>query len=385
MLNPLYTRRFVLCAVANFAQAVSFSLFLHFPGFLKELGAGEGKIGGLVAVTSLSAVVLGPFFGRLMDRRGRRPMIVVGNVLNVGVVGLYLLFHSLSPVLYLVRFLHGMAETMLYGALFTYAADIVPPSRTAQGLALFGVSAMLAITVGGVIGDVALAWGGYSVLFMTSLGCALVGLVLSLPLTETHRGSGGEFEPPRAIWSTLVQSNLMPIWLVTWAFFFAQSGVFAFLKTYVMATGFGSLGTFFSVYTLTAITQRLVGGWVPDRFGLTRVLGPALLSYALGLWLLGMAESVGLVWVAGFFCGLGHGYAFPILLGLVSQRARVTERGTAMAIYTTVDDGAVLMAGPVLGLAIEALDYSAVFRGVAGGLVAATVLALLWDCRRVET
>ena len=164
-------------------------------------------------------------------------------------------------------------------------------------------------------------------------------------------------------------------------FFFTQAGVFAFLKTYVMATGFGSLGTFFTVYTLTAITQRLVGGWVPDRFGLTRVLVPALLSFAVGLMLLGIAKTVWVVWIAGFFGGLGHGYAFPILLGLVSQRARPMERGTAMAIYTTIDDGAVLLAGPALGLVIEALGYAAMFTSAAGFLAGVTVLFWLWDRR----
>jgi hypothetical protein len=149
-MERLYSRPFALCALANFAQAVSFSLFLHFPGFLKELGAGESTIGVLVALTALAAVALGPFVGRLMDRRGRRPVIVSGNLLNVGVVGLYLTVHALSPAVYVVRLLHGVAETMLYSALFTYAADMVPPARTAQGLALFGVSAMPRLR-GGVI------------------------------------------------------------------------------------------------------------------------------------------------------------------------------------------------------------------------------------------
>ena len=380
----LYTRPFVLCALANFAQAVSFSLFLHFPGFLKELGAGESQIGVLVALTALSAVALGPFFGRLMDWYERRPIIVSGNLLNVGVVGFYLLFQTLSPALYLVRLLHGVAETMLYSALFTYAADIVPPSRTAQGLGLFGVSAMLAITVGGVLGDVVLVWGGYPALFLTSFGCALVGLGLALPLAESRRVSAQATEPPRAFRATLCQPNLAPLWLVTWMFFFAQAGVFAFLKTYVMATGFGTLGAFFTVYTLTAIIQRLVWGWVPDRFGLTRVLGPALLAFVVGLLLLSMAGSAWEVWIAGFFCGMGHGYAFPILLGLVNRRARVTERSTAMAIYTTIDDGAVFIAGPVLGLLIEAMGYALTFRSVAGLLAGATLLFFFWDRGKVE-
>ena len=230
-MERLSSRPSALCALANFAQAVSFSVFLHFPGFLKELGAGESTIGVLVALTALSAVALGPFFGRLMDRHGRRLVIVSGNLLNVGVVGFYLTVHALSPTLYVIRLLHGVAETMLYSALFTYAADIVPPARTAQEWALFGVSAMLAITVGGVLGDAALAWGSYQALFLTSLGCAIAGLVLALPLAETSGLSARAAEPPRALRATLCQSNLAPLWLVAWMFFFAQAGVFAFLKT----------------------------------------------------------------------------------------------------------------------------------------------------------
>lgn len=383
-MDRLYSRPLALCALANFAQAVSFSLFLHFPGFLKELGAGESTIGVLVALTALSAVVLGPFCGRLMDRRGRRLVIVSGNLLNVGVVGLYLTVHALSPAVYVVRLLHGVAETMLYSALFTYAADIVPPARTAQGLALFGVSAMLAITVGGVIGDAALAWGGYQTLFLTSLGCATAGLVLALPLTETSGLSMHAAAPPRALRATLCQPNLAPLWLVTWMFFFAQTGVFTFLKTYIMVTGFGTLGAFFTVYTLTAIVQRLLFGWVPDWLGLTRILGPALLAFAVGLLLLSVAGSVWEVWSAGFFCGVGHGYAFPILLGLVNRRARVTERGAAMAIYTAIDNGAVLVAGPVLGVLIETMGYASMFRSVAGLLTGTTVVFVLWNRGREE-
>jgi MFS family permease len=380
----LYTRPFALCALANFAQAVSFSLFLHFPGFLKELGAGESEIGVLVALTALSAVALGPCFGRLMDRRGRRPVIIGGNLLNVGVVGLYLTLQGLSPALYIIRVLHGLAGMMLYSALFTYAADIVPRARTAQGLALFGVSAMLSITVGGVIGDAALTWGGYQALFLTSLACAIIGLGLALPLAESSGPAAHAGAPPRAFRATLCQSNLVPLWLVTWMFFFAQAGVFTFLKTYVMATSFGTLGAFFTVYTLTAIVQRLALGWVPDRLGLTRVLGPALLTFVIGLLLLSVAASAWEVWTAGFFCGIGHGYAFPVLLGLVSRRTRVTERGTAMAIYTTIDDGAVLVAGPLLGFLIETIGYAPMFRSVAGLLAGTTVLFWLWDRGREE-
>ncbi len=74
----LFTRRFVLCSVANLAQGMSFNLVLHFPGFLKELGAGEVQIGFIFGLTAVAAILARPPIGRSMDTRGRRGVILVG-------------------------------------------------------------------------------------------------------------------------------------------------------------------------------------------------------------------------------------------------------------------------------------------------------------------
>ncbi|MGE3538332.1 MAG: MFS transporter [Candidatus Tectimicrobiota bacterium] len=377
-----YPRVFVWCALANFTQAVSFALFLHFPGFLQGLGAGESSIGLLMALPALAGVVLGPSCGRLLDRHGRRPVILGGNLLNVAVIGGYLTCQTLSPALYLIRVLHGVAGTMLGSALLTYAADIVPPARVAQGLALFGVSAMLAITVGGLLGEAALAWGGYPALLLTSLLCALAGLGLTLRLAPPPPAAPPPAVPPRAWRATLCQPDLVPLWVLAWAFFIALAGVFTFLKTYVMATGLGSLGTFFTIYTCAAMVQRLALGGLPARLGLSRMLAPALLAVVLGLTLLSTARQPWMLWCAGLFCGLGHGCAYPVLLGLVSRRARVSERGTAIALYTTIDDGAILLAGPALGLLIEVAGYRYMFGSVAGGLALTALLCWRWERQR---
>lgn len=251
-----------------------------------------------------------------------------------------------------------------------------PPTRTAQGLALFGLSAQLAITAGGVLGDIVVAWGGYTTLFLTSLSFSAMGLILALPLRDASRASGAT-EPPRPFRETLLQRNLTTIWMVTWLFFFAMAGIFTFFKTYIMATGLSAVGTFWAIYTLTAIAQRLTLSWLPDRFGYQRVLPPALLSYALGLFFLAIASQAWMVWLAGIACGLGHGFGYPTLLALVTRRARETERGAAMAIYTAIDDGAVLIAGPILGLVIEHSGYAAMFGSCAILLAGTTLLYVM--------
>ncbi|RLA30483.1 MAG: hypothetical protein DRR03_10705, partial [Gammaproteobacteria bacterium] len=180
----LFSGPFVLCTLSNLFQALSFNLFLHFPGYLKDLGAGELQIGLIFSLTAISAIAVRPTLGRVMDARGRRGVILVGNALNTAVMALYLTVDSIDAWIFVVRILHGLAEAMLFTALFTYAADCVPERRRNQGLMLFGVSGMLPIALSAIAGDEVPAAADYTALFQVALGFAAVAMLLSLPLPE---------------------------------------------------------------------------------------------------------------------------------------------------------------------------------------------------------
>ena len=184
MAEGLASRAFWLCFWVNMLQGVAFNLFLHFPGYLHDLGAGDVEIGWISGITAVAAIVLRPPIGRAMDRRGRRPIILLGGVLHAAVVGLYLTVDAIGPSLYVIRVLHGLAEALLFSSLFTYAADHVPARNRTQGLAWFGVSGMLPMAIGGALGDALLARGGFAVLFQVAFGLAVLSLLVSLPLPE---------------------------------------------------------------------------------------------------------------------------------------------------------------------------------------------------------
>jgi MFS family permease len=378
----LFTRPFVLCSIANLMQGIAFNLFLHFPGFLKDLGAREAEIGLISGLTAVASILVRPWVGRSMDLRGRRGIILLGNAINVAVIGLYLTVTQVGPWVYLVRIFHGLSEAMLFTSMFTFAADHVPRRRLTQGLALFGVSGMLPMSLGGVFGDVILTRADYDALFITALGFAVVALLLSLPLYDKPRSTTSPEEPPRGFTAALAQRDLVSIWWITTIFSVALAAVFIFVKTFVMTTGAGTVGGFFTAYTLTAIFFRVFLGWLPDRVGPKRVLFPALATLALGFFFLAGAESGREVLVAGMLCGAGHGYTFPILFGLTVMRARAAERGSAMAIYTALFDVGILLGGPLLGIIIEADGYGAMFGTAAVILVAGAVIFAVWDWSR---
>jgi MFS family permease len=366
----------VFASLANFLHGLSFNLYLHLPGFLQRLGAGELTIGVIFAVTAGTAVAARPLMGSLMDRRGVRALVLAGGALNTAVCALYLTVTGLGPWLYLVRILHGVAEAAMFVSLFAFAAEIVPAARRIEGLALFGASGMLPIGLGGLLGDVLLGPTGYRGLFVIATALALAALLLSMPLRDPPREPG---PPPRGITAAVTQRDLVPLWLAGAGFATSLAAHFTFLKTFVLATGSGSVGLFFSAYSGAAVALRVGFGWIPERVGPKCALFPAMASMALGQCLLAVGSGAAAVGAAGVLCGLGHGFAFPIILALVVTRARPSERGAAMAIYTALFDAGTLVGGPLLGAVISAAGYGAMFTTAAGLVAAAMAVLAVWD------
>jgi MFS family permease len=377
----LLTAPFLLSSAANFLQSLAFNLYLHLPGYLKELGADEVQIGFIFSVTAATAIAARPTVGRIMDAEGRRVVIVAGGILNVLVCSLYLLIHELGPLLYAVRIGHGIAESMLFAALFTQAADVVPSSRRTEGIALYGVSGLLPISLSGVLGDVILTHAGYARLFEVSIAFAAASLLLSLPLQD-HRPARDTM-PARGFLASVSERSLLPLWFIGFVFAGAITAVFTFLKTFVMQTGVGSVGLFFGTYSCAGVLLRLAFGWVPERIGPKRALFPALAMLAAGFLVLAHAKTAVALAIAGTLCGLGHGFTFPILSGLVVSRARAVERGAALSLFTALFDGGVLVGGPTFGLVIRLAGYPAMFTTAAASVLVGAVVFALWD-RRVE-
>lgn len=378
MTERLFTKPFLLVSVANFASGMAYALFLHFSGYLADLGASDTQIGLIYGATAVASIAMRPLLGTVMDRYGRRPVILFGNILNVVFVLLYLTVTTLGPWVYAVRIGHGIAEAMLFSALFTYGTDVIPKSRRTEGIALFGVSGLLPIGVAGIVGDFVLSIAGFRELFLTAAGFAVLTLVLSLPLPE-RRPALKPGESPRGFWKIVVQRDLLPIWWMIGSFSTVLTGYFVFIRRYVDDTGFGSVGLFFSTYVAVAILERVFLGWLPDRVGRMRVLYPSLGILVIGFFVLAGAGSWVGVAIAGAFCGAGHGFIFPILTALLVDRAPETDRGSAMSFFTALFDVGTLVGGPTLGAIIDSAGWGPMYVVAGAALGVASVVFWRWD------
>ncbi len=151
---PLFTRPFVqlaLCELAYFAAAgltiPITPLFAAGP-----LGANELWVGITVGAFSLSTILLRPWAGRAVDRRGRRPLLIGGALLCAVTLAAHAVTTTL-PVLIALRLVLGVAEAFFFVAAFAALADLAPPGRAGEALSFNSLALYLGIALGPVLGE----------------------------------------------------------------------------------------------------------------------------------------------------------------------------------------------------------------------------------------
>lgn len=380
----LLSKAFVLAFLANFLHTMALHSYVHLPGFVDGLGGTETVIGTVMATATFTAIMVRPGIGWLMDRRGRRIVILLGGALNVLACLLYLRVESLGPLLYGVRIIHGVGRAAVFSAIFTLAADVVPPTRRAQGLALFGISGIMPLALGGILGDWITQGGEYGLLFWSTAGYAVLGVLVSLPLPETKPQAVPGEEAGKGFWGVVVSKPMLPIWLLASLFAASLASYFAFIKTYILELGVGTVGLFFTSYALAVIAVRVFTGRLPERLGPHRVLIPGTFMSVIGLGVLALGGTAPLIGLAGVLTGMGHGYAFPILSAMVVDRASSADRGVAVSIFTALFDFGLFIGAPSLGLLVDLTSYPTMFLVAAGVLAGALVVFTVWEWPRLR-
>ena len=372
--GPTFPRLFA----AALLQELSFTLLIHMPGYLSDLGATAALIGILYSVSAVISLAFRPALGRLLDLTHRRTVLLVTGMANIAVVLALLTTSEWGPSLWAIFLVQRTLQIALFTTMLTYGADSIPVERRTEGLAIFGLSGLLPIAIGGYFGDVVIANAGFSGLFaMAAVASAVSWLIVwTLPILPV-RGH----QPRRGFWAAMAQRNLLPLWFVTFLFSLGLETLFTFTRTYVDERQVGTAGMFFAAYGISAAVTRIFGGSHYDRVPHRPLLVSAIAVYGLGLGLMGIAGSVPVFLAAAIATGTAHGAAFPLLSSEVVNRARTAERGSAMSTFTSIFDIALLFGAPAVGFLIDGFDYLVAFTATGAILAVGAVAYWMWDRR----
>jgi len=373
----LYTREFLRACLMHLTGGMSLSLFLLFPLFVKSLGGSEATIGFLLGVGAAASVAVRPAVGVLLDRTARRPVLVWLGLANVVSWAPFLFLTGVGPALWACTVFHDVVWGALFAAYFTYAADLAPPLRRAEAIAMFGVAGMTANGVAPIIGERVIEAGGYGAYFALAMALGLGSVGISLwipngPMPVHH-------EAPPALRDTLRllrRRGLATVMAVTALLGIAINAGYIFVAPFTRVVGIARAAPFFGAYSVPSVVIRLFGRRTLDVLGPHRVSVPGFLAYGsalVGLSALPLAhgDTATLVLVlAGIGCGLGHGSLFPVLNALALSRAPAGRQGAVVGLHTAAIDAGAVVGMPLCGMLAQAFGYPVMFATVALACVA---------------
>lgn len=372
------TPLFLGVMLANFSYFVCVgALQPTLPRFVEgPLGGGGTAVGIAVGSFALAAVLIRPFIGSVGDRRGRRPLIVLGGAI-VGVSTLLYLIADSLPVLILLRLLAGVGEAAFYVGAASSINDIAPEERRGEAFSYFSLSLFGGLAVGPVIGETALEWG-FPVAWIVAASGALIAALVGLRLPETRPAIAPEetrirlYHPAALLPGSVLATS---VWgLATFS---------TFVPLYALQLGMPGSRYVFVTYSIIVFSVRFFGARIPDRLGARVAARLSLSLSALGLSTIALSGNVVGLFVGTALYSLGHSLLFPALITLALSRAPAGERASVVGTFTAFFDLAFGVGAVSAGAVSSLLGYRGAF-GAATFVALAGLSLLVFVARRAR-
>lgn len=401
-------RRLISVFIIVFIDLLGFGLILPLlPYYADEFGATPTVVGLLTASYAAAQFIGAPVLGRLSDRHGRRP------VLLVSIAGTMLGFLLLGFAEPLGKWLAGLAvnplrsdmmpltNTMILVILFTsrildgltggnisvaqaYIADITDESNRARGLGLIGAAFGLGFIIGPAAGGLLSAGGKYAIPAFFAAGLSAINLIavlLWLPesLTEEIKARIAKM-PTRSVLSfaELLRAMQRPRFgpLLTVRLFYGLAfaiftGIFALFAQYRLNLDSTRTGYILAyVGLLSVLVQGLAIGRLSKRFPERWLIlvSVALLSVSMLAW--AVSPNVPILLIVLAPVSLAAGVLNTVVNSAISKAVKPEEVGGAMGVAASLESLSRVV-GPLAGGVV--LDYLGTW---APGVLAAVIL--LW-------
>ena len=326
--EKLWNGNYLKVWTANFLLYFSFMLLTPlFPLYLSEtFGADKHMIGVVLSGYTLTALLIRPFSGYLVDSLPRKTVLLTSFFL------FFVLFigYPLAGTLFLfavVRTLHGAPFGAATVSNSTVAIDVLPASRRAEGIGYYGLSNNVATAISPSIALLIYGFtGNYKLLFILSILISALAFYCNYTLKLASRPVSRR--PPLSLDRfILFKAWRQGLCIVCYAFSY---GVIA---TYIAIYGkeelgiTGGTGLFFMLLSIGLILSRLTGSRTLRQGRIVQNATVGVLVSLTGYFLFAVLHNYWGYYGAALIIGLGNGQFHPVrLLGHGDGAGRATRR-----------------------------------------------------------
>ncbi|KAB2952648.1 MFS transporter [Heliorestis acidaminivorans] len=362
--EKLWTRNFILICLANLFMFTSFYFLLPtLPIFITEVLQGnESHVGYIIGILSLTAVLVRPFAGYLLDQWSRKKLLLTALLLFALATAAYHLVTAIAA-LFILRALHGLTWGVTTTGTGTVAADVIPPKRRGEGLGYYGLSNTLAMAIGPALGLYILDFAGFSILFSAAVALALFAFVAVIAMTyeEEHKENREQKNIKKISLDSFYERRVLALSAIMFFTAFVYGGIVSFITLFGNNIGIINAGSYFLAYALALMVVRPIAGKIFDREGPNRIMALGFISIVVSFLLLYMAQGMSLFILSALFMGLGFGIVQPSVVAIAINRVEPHRRGATNGTIFSAFDLGIGFGSITLGIFSEFYGLSAMY------------------------
>lgn len=362
----LFNRNFLLVLAGNFLLFFAFFTILPvLPLYMQqEYNATHTQIGVVLSLYTITALIIRPFAGFMLDTLPRRPM----QLIFYGVFALLFCTYIIPGNIItfaVIRALHGLIFGFITVANSTVAIDVLHTSRRNEGIGYYGISNNLGMALGPTISFATYNFfGSYEALFLCAFIACAVGFVMILMVQMPKKTI-----TPKSISTSPI--SLDRFFLIKGTHesitFMLLSFSYGILSTYLAVyardeVGIeNSTGPFFMLMALGLISARISNGPHLRKGRVIQLITTGMLGLFIGYAMFIFLSAPIAFYASAFVLGFSYGMICPPVQTMFVNLAPHERRSTANSTYLTSWDVGVGI-GVVVGGAIADLhSYRAAY------------------------
>jgi MFS transporter, DHA1 family, multidrug resistance protein len=351
--NPLETKRALpILFLVMFLVMIGFGIIIPvLPFYAEEIGANPTQLGLLMAVYSLMQLIFAPFWGRLSDRIGRKPIMLMG------IAGLALSFFMQAMatelwMLFAARIIGGILSSANMPTAMAYVADITTPENRGKGMGIIGAATGLGFVFGPAIGGI-FSKTSMNLPFYIAGFSSLITLILVFFLLKESiqkRAENTPSEKKLSLWAAFSGAASV-LYLLQLLISLSLSGLeatFAYFAAEKAGLNAVSLGYIFMIMGFaSAIVQGGLVGKLTKKYGEGKVIQGGIIVSAIGFALILLVDSFTTAAIFLTLFGIGNGVIRPSVSSLLTKTS-TSGHGSATGLLSSFDSlGRII--GPPLG------------------------------------
>lgn len=372
-------KKLLVLLLVVFIDLIGFGIVIPIlPLVVERIGGGTILVGIVIAVFSLFQFIFAPILGRLSDKYGRRPILLISSLINA--FSYFLIFLSQSIwVIFLGRMIAGIGSSNLSVAQ-AYIADTSKSHERTKRMAFIGAAFGLGFIVGPLIGGVVSAKFGIAYAFLipavlSFLNSILIYIILPESKVTLQKHVKIELFNLKVTKEILQPKNMA---FLLFLFFFVNLalaliiGVFPLYSEARYGWNEEQNGYYFGLIGVGSfVTQIYVVGQLLKKFNEAKIIRIFLLIFGVAVIGVGLAPFGWMALLVGPFTAVGFSVVNVSVQALISLESKPEEQGIALGVAQSFASMARVF-GPIFGGIIAVLHINLPY--VISGILAIIIL-----------